>query len=280
MITQHDLSDGSDRGAGSATAAQRPKPTTGDVVRAGVRGVGQTLVTAGLVVLLFVVYEVYVTNIASNSEQRKIKKVYAQNVQAGKDPLHKQDKLELPAGKQVILPIGQGFANLYIPRLGKDYAKTIIEGTRESDLEKGPGHYQKPYTAIPGQIGNFSIAGHRVGKGEPFLNLDLLKPGDPVVVQTAGHWYVYKVLGDVKTGNLEKPDSQGTVGREIVSPSDVGVIAPVPNHPDVKPTRELMTMTTCTPKYSADKRLIVHAQLARGLDVKPGQRPKELGGTQ
>lgn len=252
-------------------------PTTGDYVRAGVRGIGQTLLTLGLVVLLFVVYEVYVTNYTADAHQRDVKKEYAQAVTVHRDPLKGQDKIKLPAGRQVILPAGEGFANLYIPRLGKDFAKTIVQGTRESDLDKGPGHYAN--TAVPGQIGNFAMAGHRVGKGEPFLNLDQLVPGDAVVVQTASYWYVYRVLGDATTGKLGTRDSQGVPGREIVAPSQTQVIAPVPDHVGTEATRALLTMTTCHPKYSADKRMIVHAALSRGIAVKAGLRPKELGGT-
>ena len=75
-----------------------------------------------------------------------------------------------------------------------DYHFTIVEGTNDADLEKGPGHYVG--TALPGQVGNFAVAGHRVGKGEPFLNLDQLQPGDAVVIETVTNWYVYTVLGD------------------------------------------------------------------------------------
>ena len=261
----------------SATAVAAPVRTRGDYIRAGVRGVGQTLVTLGLVVLLFVVYEVWVTNVFAGQKQHDVKQALQKQWSAGTDPLKGVDKLQLPAGQQVVLPVGEGFANLYIPRLGKDYAFTVIQGVGDGDLEKGPGHY--PGTAIPGQVGNFSIAGHRVGKGEPFLNLDHLQPGDAVVVQTASNWYVYKVLGDAATGDLAAEDSQGVPGREIVAPADVAVIAPVPDNPGKSPTRVLMTMTTCHPKFSADKRMIVHAELARGIASAGDATPTELGGT-
>ncbi len=253
------------------------RSSTGDYVRAGIRGIGQTLVTLGLVVLLLVFYEVYVTNFTADARQRDVKTEYAQAVARHQDPLRGQDRATLPAGKQVILPVGVGFANLYIPRLGKDFARTIVQGTRASDLDKGPGHYTD--TAAPGQIGNFALAGHRVGKGEPFLNLDQLVPGDAVVVQTASRWYVYRVLGDDRTGNLSALNSQGVPGREIVAPSAVRVLAPVPDHVGVTPTQALLTLTTCHPKYTANRRMIVHAALARSVAVAAGVRPKELGGT-
>ncbi|MDQ6937591.1 MAG: class E sortase [Actinomycetota bacterium] len=262
--------------SGPAAVEPARRHRRGDLVRAGVRGIGQTLVTVGLVLLLFVVYEVWVTNIYAHRKQNDVHKQFQRSIAAGTDPLKGVDRLKLPAGKQVVLPAGQGFANLYIPTLGKDYAFTIVQGVRDGDLEKGPGHY--PGTAIPGQVGNFSIAGHRVGKGEPFLNLNELRPGDAVVVQTAGNWYIYRVLGNTASGDLSAADAQGVVGRQIVAPSDVDVIDPVPGHPGETPSRVLMTMTTCHPKYSADRRMIVHALLARAVKASGTQTPRELGG--
>ena len=115
--------------------------TTGDYVRAFVRGVGQTMVTLGLVVLLFVVYELWVTNIYAHAKQVKAHDTLVQAWKAHKDPLKGEERAKLPAGKQIVLPAGIGFANLYIPRLGKDYAYTIVEGTTDADLSRGPGHY-------------------------------------------------------------------------------------------------------------------------------------------
>jgi sortase A len=240
------------------------------------RGAGQTLVTVGAVMLLFVVYEVWVTNLFAHAKRQAAQNQITHSWRAGKDPLKGQDRLDLPGGTQVVIPVGTGFANLYIPRLGKDFAFPIVEGTDESDLESGVGHY--PGTAIPGQLGNFAVAGHRVGKGEPFLNLDHLRPGDPVVVQTARHWYVYRVLGNVASGDLGSRDPQGVPGREIVSPEAVQVVDPVPDDPGGTPTRALMTMTTCHPKYTANSRMVLHAYLARAVAVSGKQTPTELGG--
>lgn len=257
--------------------ARRPM-TTGDKVRMGVRGVGQALITSGLVILLFVVYEVWVTNIYADRKQHHEQVALTQQWNAGNDPLGPaKQKLELDPGAQVVLPAGQGFANLYIPAFGKDFAKTIVEGVDDASLEKGPGHY--PKTAIPGQTGNFAIAGHRVGKGEPFLNLDRLKAGDYLIVQTYDSWFIYRVLGDIATGDPEVPDATGLTGRSIVPPSAVGVIAPVPDHPDQSPTRALITLTTCHPKYTANERMIIHGELTRTVPSNGDALPTELGGT-
>jgi sortase A len=245
----------------------RAPMTFGDKVRFGLRGIGQTLITAGLVVLLFVVYEVYITNLFSHRLQHRVHTALEQEWANGQDPL------ALPGGNQSAIPLGQGIANIYIPRFGRDYAFTIVQGTSESDLEKGPGHYVG--TALPGQLGNFAMAGHRVGKGEPFLNLDHLKPGDAVIIETKAEWYVYRVLGDVPRLSFTEPngkpwvDSRGVPGREIVDPSDGRVILPVPNQPNAPQSSYgyYLTMTTCHPKFTATQRMIVHAVLDKSRDV-------------
>lgn len=243
----------------TALASPPPRPaaqaaaslSAGDKVRLAVRGIGQILITAGMVILLFVVYEVYVTNVFAHREQVKVHHALEKEWAQGKDPL------TLPGGTSTSLPVGAGLANLYIPRLGKDYAFTIVEGTDDASLEKGPGHYVG--TALPAAVGNFAIAGHRVGKGEPFLNLDRLRAGDAVIVETRTRWYVYRVKG--AAGDITATGADGIPGREIVSPSDTGVIRPVPNHVGATPSERLMTMTTCHPKFTANQRMVVHAVL-------------------
>jgi sortase A len=266
-------------GAGAATAVAPPpqaalkrhrKPTrhrapmsAGDMVRLVLRGVGQTLITAGCVVLLFVVYEVYITNIFSHRLQHRVHNQLEEEWANGQDPL------ALPGGSQSTIPLGSGIANIYIPRFGRDYAFTIVQGADDSALEKGPGHYTE--TALPGDVGNFAIAGHRVGKGEPFLNLDHLRPGDAVIIETKAKWYVYRVEGNVQTRDLSQKDKNGVPGREIVSPGDGDVKDPVPDNPGLAPAAAptpnvaYLTMTTCHPKFTATQRMIVHATLQASL---------------
>jgi sortase A len=236
-----------------------PPKTWGDWVRFVLRGIGQILISAGVIVLLFVVYEVYITNYFAHAAQSKVKNdvitQWQQDHRQGKrDPL-----LPLPGSDAPAVPDGTGIAFLYMPRLGSDYAWAIVQGTNDADLEKGPGHYTG--TALPGQVGNFAVAGHRVGKGEPFLNLDHLQAGDTVIVQTESKWFVYRVKG-MQHNNIDSTDSDGIPGREIVNPGDGDVLDAVPDHPsDASPTERLMTMTTCHPKFTASQRMVVHALL-------------------
>jgi sortase A len=188
-------------------------------------------VAAGLTILLVVAYEVWGTDVLADREQQRISEDLRQNWEAPAQPRPEPD-------------FGDAFAFLHIPSFGPMWApRAVMEGTDPDVLADGPGHYVD--SAMPGQIGNFAMAGHRVGKGSPFLELDELDPGDPVVVETIDHWYVYRV--------------QST---EIVNPGQTNVVAPTPGGPlDGPATRAWLTMTTCNPEFSARQRLVVHALL-------------------
>jgi len=240
----------------------------GDVVRTVIRGIGQTLITFGLVALLFVVYELYVTDFLSARDQDRLSEQIEQQwadaptVEApAPEPVPAPTEgapapAPQPAPETIDVGLGEPFAKLYIPRLGEDYNRVIVEGTAQVQLEQGPGHYLG--TAMPGQQGNFAVAGHRVGRGSPFLDLDRMRPGDAIVVETELNWYVYRVLGDPATGDFGT-DPSGIPGQQIVRPEDVSVIAPTPG--GAAATDAYLTLTTCHPKYSAAQRLIIHARL-------------------
>jgi sortase A len=248
-------------------APARPPQTIGDRVRTVIRGIGQTSITLGVVILLFVVYELWFTDYINAGQQRSATNKLQKAWDSGDDPLVGPGNL---GGDKVrSIPLGTGIAIIRIPRLGLDYARTVVEGTNTKDLDIGPGHY--PSSALPGQKGNLAIAGHRVGKGSPFLDLDKLKPGDAIVIETKSYWYTYRVLGDPANGSFTQDTVEGVPGREIVDPSDIKVVAPVPDHVGQAPTRAMITLTTCHPKFSATQRMIIHGL----LQGKP--RPRSAG---
>jgi sortase A len=273
--------------APSAPTPRSRQSTTGDRVRFVLRGVGQTLITLGLVVLLFAVYEVWITNIFAHRAQQKVYNALEEEWRNGQDPL------ALPDTGVGTIPVGSGIAVMYIPRLGADYHFAIVQGSTvptDAELEKGPAHYAD--TQLPGEIGNFGIAGHRVGKGEPFLNLDKLRVGDAVIVETKTMWWVYRVLGEDPGSDpqdnmsdiaLRRADvaSVQVPGREIVDPGHGQVLLPIPNYSQyttANATVALMTMTTCHPKFTASQRMIVHAELAGQVEnnmhwIKSGTMP-------
>ena len=239
-----------------SVGAGRRQPRTGrDLVFTGIRGLGQTFITAGLVVLLFVVYELFITDLLTDQRQEELTQDLLQKWED--DPTLGPD---LPGGGLASIPLGDGFARIRIPAFGADFVRVVVEGTGPNELEQGPGHYVD--SARPGEMGNFALAGHRVGKGSPFLDLDQLKPGDPVVIETVDMWFTYRVLGDPATGNYDA-DPSGIPGMQVVTPEDIQVVNPVPGvyDPAAAPTGAYLTLTTCEPKFSARLRLIIHAGL-------------------
>jgi sortase (surface protein transpeptidase) len=247
--------------------------------RTALRTAGEVLITCGMVVLLFVVYELYVTNIFSAQKQANattsLNKEW-DTVGAGQ-----------ARSNHYNLADGSGIAKLYIPAFGQDYVFTVIEGTNQNDLAIGPGHYVG--SALPGEPGNFAVAGHRVGEGAPFDDLGLVQSCDAILIETQTDWYVYRMLpmpgeaatwttGKGKTAHCDGANGEAkvqplggmyaqTVGREIVLPSEGDVVAPIPHHYGAKVSAgqeaSLLTLTTCNPKFSAAQRMILHAVLVK-----------------
>ena len=212
------------------------------------RGLGQTLITSGLVILLFVVYELYFTGLETAREQNalsdEIEAVWGRGGGAYSSP---QDLLKP-------IPIGTGVAVMRIPRFGRGWANVVVEGVGVSDLRRGPGHY--PGTQLPGQVGNFVVSGHRTTYGAPFNRVDELRAGDAIVVETRDTWYTYRVTT-----------------QEIVPPTAIEVTYPVPKERDAKPTKALITLTSCHPKYSARQRIVVYGELSDTLPKSAGLPP-------
>ena len=261
MSSAVDLATPADE-TGAVPAVSRPQR---DIGRTVIRGLGQTLITFGLVCLLFVVYELWVTDLFAGREQshlsQEIHQEWADSPTVEPAPADPSQPAApfTPAAIQV--SVGQPFAVLHIPRLagGDGFSRVVVEGVAQTQLAQGPGHYIG--TAMPGEPGNASFAGHRVGRGSPFLDLGELRPGDPIVVETADAWFTYRVLGDTATGSFTG-DPSGIPGQEIVLPTQLSVISPTPGGPAEGPaTGAYLTLTTCHPKFSARQRLIIHARL-------------------
>lgn len=251
-------------------AAPQPMPVSGERWRMAVRGLGQLLITAGLVILLFVLYELYGTGFYTREQQGKLSQQLQEEWNTRHGGVPPPDISKVVPGD---VRIGSGIAVLRIPRFGDDWHIVVVEGTGYEDLKKGPGHY--PGTALPGQVGNFAVAGHRTTYEHPFNAIDTIRPGDAIVLETRTMWFTYRVH-DIPAG-----DGYPAIPyQEIVQPTDVAVSYPVPDQPDPakEPSLKLLTFTSCNPKYSAAQRIVVHAELAQALKKGPGVVPPALSG--
>lgn len=240
-----------------------------------IRTAGEIFITLGVVVLLFMVYEVWVTDLFSAEKQH-----------TASDQLDGDWAKDRTLHPELI--DGKAFARIHIPSFGADWNFTIQEGTGEDSLAIGPGHYKG--TALPGEPGNFGVAGHRVGKGAPFNDLDNLSSCDQIVIETHTDFFIYQVLpydDEVEgwsSGKGAQPECKGvstlrnssipgggpydeTFGRKVVQPSQGDAVNPVPYKPaGALPKAQqasLLTLTTCHPQFSAKERLIITSVLTR-----------------
>ena len=223
--------------------------------RRAVHAVGELMITAGVIILLFVGYELYYTGVYTGHEQAALRDRLQQSWQAPTAAAANPASTEpLP----VPVDLGSGVAILRVPRLGADWAKVVVEGVDVEDLKKGPGHY--PGTAMPGEIGNFVVSGHRTTYGAPFNQLDEVHAGDAVVVETRVQWFTYRVTGE-----------------DVVAPKAIEVTYPVPGGATATPTQAMLTFTTCNPKYSASQRLVLHGLLESTQPKSAGPPPALRG---
>lgn len=222
-------------------------------------GVGELLITCALLTGLYVLWLLWWTDVESEQAHEQIVASLDwvdTGFEATERALPRTD-----ASPSIAEPEhGATFAVMYVPRWGFEYASPVTQGVdRPTVLDtKGIGHY--PGTAMPGQVGNFAVAAHRTTYGKPFNRVEDLQSGDPLIVQTDGTWYVYRVTS-----------------TEVVRPSDVNVIAPVPGDPNAEATQRTITLTTCHPMFSARQRFIVHGELDYWLPAAAGA-PDELTG--
>ncbi|MCX2179194.1 class E sortase [Streptomyces sp. SKN60] len=222
-------------------AARAAKESLGVVLS---RAVGELFITFGVVMLLFVTYQLWWTNVRAGQETDQAKQDIENSFNQGdKDP--------------GAFEPGKGFAIMYIPKL--DVVVPVAEGISKTKvLDKGMvGHYGegKLKTAMPAdKQGNFAVAGHRNTHGEPFRYINQLEPGDPIVVETRDAYYTYEMASILPQ----------------TSPSNVSVIDPVPRGSGFKGPGRYITLTTCTPEFTSTYRMIVWGKLVE-------ERPRDKG---
>ena len=202
------------------------------VFRGIARLFGELLVTLGVVLLLYAGWQLWWTDVVAVADSR------------GAVALLERGFVGPEASRPEPAVPGEAFAVVRVPRFGPDFARPVYAGTTREVLMRGVGHYLG--TAAPGEVGNFALAGHRTTWGKPFSQIDRLREGDAVVVETATGFSVYRV----------------TASR-IVSPDEVSVLLPVPGSPGAEPTTAMLTMTSCHPEFSSRERFVVHARLDR-----------------
>lgn len=211
--------------------------------RVSVVGVlGELLITAGVLVLLFLGWQLWLNDLIVGNEQQNQAVVQSQQWDRGEAaapaPVDRPD----PGAPPIATAPGDDvtFGNLIVPRFGADYSRPIAEGVSvQGALADGIGHY--PGTQMPGDVGNFALAGHRTGWGQPLGDIGNFQVGDSIYIETEAGWYRYVFRS-----------------LEYVMPTSIEVLDPVPQLPGVQPTDRIITLTSCNPKLTAAERIIMY----------------------
>ncbi|MFE9422414.1 class E sortase [Kitasatospora sp. NPDC006697] len=247
----------------SGSGRRRATGKRGPVVRpkerkrvVAARLVGELFITLGMVMLLFVAYQLWWTNVQADAIADSTRNNLEQQWNNAPAAPAAPGGAPSAAPSATAFAPGQGFAILHVPKIG--LTDPIAEGTdTNSVLNKGlVGHYTG--TGMPtDQAGNFAVAGHRTTHGQPFRRLAELSPGDKIVVETATTYYTYQVMG----GIAETP------------PTNVAVLQGIPKGSPFNQAGRYITMTTCTPEFSARGRLIVFGKMIDERPRSQGQPP-------
>ncbi|MFD5822209.1 class E sortase [Nesterenkonia xinjiangensis] len=218
-------------------------------------GIGELLITLGVLGILFLVWELWWTGLEADRERDESSQELFSSIEAlegagqGDDEGGSGVELEdlvvpSPDNTAEFADQGQVMAMVYAPRMGSDWGAPVVPGVGPESLNRaGLGHYSS--TQLPGEPGNFALAGHRQTYGNILWNQDKFAVGDLVYVQSPDGWYIYSVTETY-----------------IVAPHQSEVLAPVPGALDEEPgDTSILTLTTCHPPYTTLERMITHAEL-------------------
>ncbi|WP_130338433.1 class E sortase [Streptomyces sp. BK022] len=238
--------DGTEEHTAASGTGGGPPRGQGPIARA-VSFLGELLITAGVVLGLFVVYSLWWTNVVADRHADR---------QADRVRDHWADSATGPGA----LDTKDGIGFLHVPAM-RNGAVLVEKGTSTDVLDEGvAGYYTDPAKAVlptAGKEGNFTLAAHRDGHGAKFHNIDKLREGDPVVFETKDKWYVYKIYSIL-------PET---------SKYNVDVLAQVPKESGKTKPGHYITLTTCTPVYTSRYRYVVWAELVRTEKVDAKRTP-------
>jgi len=252
------------RAAGGSGARRRKVSVVGVI--------GELLVTAGVLVLLFLGWQTWWQSAVLGAQQNSAAGQQSQDFldQASASPTPTPTPTVAPDGTKTVdygpPPVmkapgfAESFAVIYVPRFGADWKRTIRESVDVeavlNSYDAGVGHYTG--TQMPGAVGNFAIAAHDTGYGNTFIDVSKLQVGDAIYIQTKDGYYTYRFRN-----------------MEYISPSTVQVLYDVPQVKDAKATDRYITLTTCNPPYHAQERIAAFGVFESWQPLSAGP-PKEI----
>lgn len=187
------------------------------------RFIGVLLILIGVSIMGIVVYRKIIT---SNKKNQMVE-VFENQLKENINDNNENEEIENLDSINGYVPI----AIIEIPSI--KLKQPVVEGITEDVIKYFLGKF--PNSAMPGEVGNFAVAGHRVSDfTDAFINLYKVKPGDEVIVKTKSGKYIYEVEESF-----------------IVNPEQVEVLDTA--------DYEKITMITCT--VGSKRRVIVTGRL-------------------
>jgi sortase A len=228
-------------------------------------GVGRAMIAAGVLILLFVVYQLWGTGLRTAAAQNQLRDEFRARQEAAQAVLPALDETTTTpptttdpnapaptvappkaAGPTAPVKPGEALGNISIDRIGVDFQ--MVEGVDLGYLQDGPGHF--PSTPFPGQAGNAALAGHRTTWAAPFNRIDELVPGDAITIETVQGTFTYAVIAQPGAGESEQ------IAHRIITPTQTEIL----DQP-AEGGANTLTLMACHPKYSAAQRIVVVAEL-------------------
>jgi sortase A len=192
--------------------------------------VGRIMIALGVLLLSFVVYQLWGTGIAESRAQDTLASEFEAVVQN--------------APTQTTTPLyGDVISHIQIPSIDVD--KYVVAGVDAKSLQRGPGLF--PGSPLAGQLGNVAITGHRTTYGAPFSRIDELTIGDEIILKTPEGEFTYIV-------NAEP---------FIVEPTQTEVAK------TTDPNSAILTLISCHPRWTSEKRIVVTASLVPTVEPAP-----------
>jgi len=240
-----------------AAAGGRGGTRGGLPLRRLVRDISSVLMISGLLLVLdagvTLLWQEPVTAVIGLVQRAQIDKQFESFQTAPLTPVERHALVTIPGLQQRIsylarreqhqVATGDAIGRIAIPKIGASF--DVVQGTDETTLEKGPGHY--PASAFPGLGDTVAIAGHRTTYLAPFRHLDALGPGDRIVLKLPYGLFTYAVQY-----------------RKIVLPTALWVTRNV--------GYERLVLSACNPLYSAAQRIIIFARLQSFKPLGPARQ--------
>ncbi|MCI2956841.1 class E sortase [Agromyces atrinae] len=248
----------------SETLRARPRRKRARVSFFGV--LGELLLTAGVVILLFLAWQLWWNDAIMAGQQSSAASDLSREWMTEAPPTTTPSETAEPVdpGDPVVgtatYSDGQPIGIMYVPRFGEGSQRTIAEGVGLNVLNSetlGVGHY--PETQRPGEVGNFVIASHRSAYGGGMHEIEQLQLGDGIFIQTPDGWYTYRFRD-----------------LEYVTPQTVEVLAAVPHQPEMPPVDRIITLTSCNPLLSTAERIIAYGVLESWIPASENRVPDEI----